>query len=61
MKAVAMFDSINSDLDTHQQFGLSLPIFPFLLEYKLVIVANVDLEAVWKEPLQRVKNIKGQA
>lgn len=30
-----------------------------MLEYKLVIEANVDLEAVWKEPLQRVKNIKG--
>lgn len=49
MKAVAMFDSINSDLDTHQQFELSLPIIPFLLEYKLVIEANVDLEAVWDE------------
>ena len=56
-----IYKSVNSDLDTHQQLELSLPIIPFLLEYKLGIDANVDLEAVWKELIQRVRKSNGNA
>ncbi len=50
-----IYQSINSSLDFSQQLELSLPIIPFLLEYKIGLNAGVDLGAVWEELIERVK------
>lgn len=51
-----IYCSISSSLDVHHQFELSLPVIPFLLEYKLGIGGNVDLIAIWN----RLKNLAHQ-
>ena len=50
-----VYQSVNSDLNSHQQLELSLPVIPFLLEYKIGIDAGVDLGALWKELVQRAQ------
>jgi hypothetical protein len=37
---------------------LSLPIIPFLLEYKIDIDAGVDLGTIWKELMERAKTVQ---
>lgn len=46
---------INSNLDFKQRFELSLPVIPFLLEYKVELDAGADLGAIWEEFKERVK------
>ena len=44
-----IYRSVNSDLDFRQQLELSLPVIPFLLQYRVGFEAGVDLREVWKE------------
>ena len=50
-----IYQAVNSNLDLQQQLELSLPIIPFLLEYKVGLGAGVDLGAVWRELVSRVR------
>ena len=49
-----IYQAVNSNLNFHQQLELSLPVIPFLLEYKIGLDAGVDLGAVWKELGERL-------
>lgn len=49
-----IYQAVNSDLDFQQQLELSLPVIPFLLEYKIGLGAGVDLGAVWRELMNRL-------
>jgi len=49
-----IYQSVNSSLTFEQQFELTLPVIPFLINYKLSLGAGVDLGAVWKELVARV-------
>jgi hypothetical protein len=55
-----IYQSLNSNLDLRQQLELSLPVIPFLLEYKISLDADVDLGAVWRELAGRVQKNQGQ-
>lgn len=46
---IEIYQSVNSGLTFAQQFELTLPIIPFLLEYKINMVGEIDLQAVWDE------------
>ena len=50
-----IYQAVNSDLNFQQQLELSLPVIPFLLEYKIGLGGGVDLGAVWKELVERVR------
>ena len=52
-----IYREIVSNLSLQQQFELTLPVIPFLLEYKLALGAGVDLGAVWQELVARVKRV----
>ena len=52
---VDIYQAVNSDLGFRQQLELSLPVIPFLLEYKIGLDAGVDLGVVWKEFVERVR------
>jgi hypothetical protein len=41
--------AVNSDLSFQQKLELSLPIIPFLLEFKTEVGAGVDVGAAWEE------------
>lgn len=51
-----IYESVNSSLTFEQQFELTLPVIPFLLEYKINLGAGIDLQAVWDELISRLKN-----
>lgn len=51
-----IYQSVNSNLSFQQQFELSLPVIPFLLDYKVNLGAGVDLGAMWQELLIRIRN-----
>ncbi len=53
-----IYQAVNSDTGIRQQLELSVPIVPFLLEYKVALDAGVDLGAVWKEWTERVQKNK---
>ena len=44
-----IYQTVNSDIGLRQQLELSLPVIPFLLEYKIGLDERVDLGAVWKK------------
>ncbi|MBN2004211.1 MAG: caspase family protein [Anaerolineae bacterium] len=44
-----IYNSVNAGLNFQQQFELSLPVIPFLLDYKVALGGEVDLGAVWQE------------
>lgn len=50
-----IYREVVSDLDFHQQLELSLPVVPFLLDYKLSLGAGVDLGAVWQDLVSRIR------
>ena len=50
-----IYQSVNSDLDLHQQLELSLPVIPFLLENKIGLDAEIDLGAAWQELVNRAQ------
>ena len=50
-----IYQAVNSHLNFQQQLELSLPIIPFLLEYKVRLGAGIDLGAVWQELLGRIR------
>jgi hypothetical protein len=50
-----IYQSVNSNLGFQQQFELSLPVIPFLLDYKVNLGAGVDLGAMWQELLNRIR------
>ena len=50
-----IYQSVNSSLTLEQQFELTIPIIPLLLEYKIVLGAGVDLQAVWDEIIKRIR------
>jgi hypothetical protein len=53
-----IYKAVNSNTSIKQQLELSVPVVPFLLEYKVVLDAGVDLGAVWKEWTERVQKNK---
>ena len=55
-----IYQAVNSNMTLHQQLELSLPIIPFLLEYKIGLDAGVDLGAVWRELVERVQKAKNR-
>ncbi len=55
-----IYTAINSDLSFRQQLELSIPVIPFLLEYKVGLDAGVDLEAIWKELVERVQTSRSK-
>lgn len=55
-----IYQSVNNSLDFEQQFELTLPVIPFLIDYKLKLGAGVDLDAVWKELISSRKNNMGK-
>jgi hypothetical protein len=50
-----IYEAVNSDLSFRQQLELSIPVIPFLIEYKVGLDAGVDLGAVWRELVERAK------
>jgi len=50
-----IYQAVNSNQDFQQQLELSIPIIPLLLEYKIGLDAGVDLGAVWKELIERIR------
>ncbi len=54
-KALESLADKGSSLDFNQQFELSLPVIPFLLEYKVSLGGGVELGAVWDELCQRIQ------
>lgn len=50
-----IYREVVSGLDLQQQFELTLPVIPFLLQYRLALGAEVDLGAVWKDLVARLK------
>ncbi|MCB0367972.1 MAG: caspase family protein [Bdellovibrionales bacterium] len=48
-----IYMEVTSGLSFNQQFELSLPLIPFLLDYKLSLEGGVDLGAVWEELKKR--------
>jgi len=56
-----IYKEIVSGLGLQQQLELSLPVIPFLLEYKVALDAGVDLGAIWKELKERVGKKKSQS
>ncbi len=53
-----IYQAVNSDLTFQQQLELSLPVIPFLLEYKVGLGAGVDLVAAWQELLTQIRGNK---
>lgn len=51
-----IYSSVNAGLSFQQQFELSLPVIPFLLNYKIALGGDVDLGAVWQELRQRIRH-----
>lgn len=47
--------AINSDLPFNQKLELTLPIIPFLLEYKVDLGAGVDLGTAWAELIDKIQ------
>jgi len=47
--------AINSDMTLNQKVELTLPIIPFLIEYKTEIGTGVDLSTAWEELLDRIQ------
>ena len=54
-----IYQAVNSNLSFHQQLEFTLPVIPFLLEYKIGLDAGVDLGAVWKELRERLGKSSG--
>jgi len=50
-----IYQAVNSSLTMEQQFELTLPVIPYLLNYKFNLGAGVDLQAVWKELIGRLQ------
>jgi hypothetical protein len=55
-----IYQAVNSNLSLGQQLELSVPIIPSLLEYKISLDAGVDLEAIWKEWVERVRRNRNE-
>lgn len=53
-----IYQSVNSTLSFEQQFELTLPVIPFLINYKLGLGSGVDLGAAWDELITRVKKFQ---
>ncbi len=51
-----IYQSVNSGLTFDQQFELTLPVIPFLLDYKMKVEAGVDLQAIWQELIARFES-----
>lgn len=50
-----IYQAVNGNLDFQQQLELTLPVIPFLLEYKVGLGVGVDLGAVWQELQARIR------
>lgn len=52
---VSTQQSINSGVSLEQQVELTLPLIPFLIEYKVNLGTDFDLKKIWEELINKIK------
>ena len=55
---IGITNSLKNDLTFAQKVELTLPVIPFLLEYKIELGAGIDLQTFWEELQNRIQKLE---